>query len=516
MKKNSALKITGFSAALLLFFASCEDNQSLIETDNNSGISSKKKIEIPIIDFYALADGSMIDKFSTANPEVALNSAFISGLQVDEKILSIDFRPATGQLYGLGSTSRLYVINPETGIARAIGTGPFSPALSGSIAGFDFNPTVDRIRVVTNTGQNLRLNPETGAVAATDGSINGVTGAMISAVAYTNNVAGAATTTLYDIDVTTQKLYKQLPPNNGTLVLVGDLGLQIVGEGGFDISYQQDVALGIFEVNGKSTLFNVDLNTGNAVVLAKYMKKLNYTGIAIPTQTVAYAVTAMNNLLIFNPYNTSLVVTKAITGMSSGETVLGIDFRPLNGQLYALGSTSRLYTINASSGAATAVGSSIFSTTLSGTDFGFDFNPLADRIRIISNTGQNLRVNPATGAVTVDGLLNPSSTGISAAAYTNNFAGTVATMLFDIDISNDKLYQQNPPNSGTLVEIGNLGINADAATGFDIGGTTGTAFAVLTSGGVTKLYEVNTASGAATAKGSFATPVTGFTIGLGF
>jgi hypothetical protein len=153
---------------------------------------------------------------------------------------------------------------------------------------------------------------------------------------------------------------------------------------------------------------------------------------------------------------------------------------------------------------------------LSGTDFGFDFNPLADRIRIISNTGQNLRVNPVTGAVTVDGLLNPSSTGISAAAYSNNFAGTVATMLFDIDISNDKLYQQNPPNSGTLVEIGNLGINVDAATGFDIGGTTGTAFAVLTSGGVTKLYEVNTASGAAAAKGSFTTPVTGFTIGLGF
>ncbi|MFE3849142.1 DUF4394 domain-containing protein [Flavobacterium sp. LB3P45] len=516
MKKNSALKITGLCASCLLFLVSCEDNQSLKDTDSNSGLFLKNKMEIPVIDFYALADGLMIDKFSTANPEVALSSAFISGLQADEKILSIDFRPATGQLYGLGSSSRLYVINPESGIARAIGSGPFSPALSDGIAGFDFNPTVDRIRVVTSSGQNFRLNPETGTVAATDVNINGPTGVMVSAVAYTNNVAGATTTTLYDIDLTSQKLYKQLPPNAGTLVLVGDLGLNIVGDGGFDIFYQQDVALGIFEVNNKSTLFSVDLNTGNAVILAKYKKDLKYTGIAIPTQPVAYAVTAINNLLIFNPNTPSIVVTKAITGMSSGETVLGIDFRPLNGQLYALGSTSRLYTINASSGAATAVGSSTFSVALSGTDFGFDFNPLADRIRIISNTGQNLRVNPANGAVTVDSSLNPSTTGISAAAYTNNFAGTTATMLFDIDVSTDKLYLQNPPNSGTLVEIGNLGLNADIATGFDIGGATGTAFAVLTSSGTTNLYEINTTSGAASVKGSFTSPVTGFTIGLGF
>jgi hypothetical protein len=29
-------------------------------------------------------------------------------------------------------------------------------------------------------------------------------------------------------------------------------------------------------------------------------------------------------------------VSKAITGLQSGESILGIDFRPLNGQLYAL------------------------------------------------------------------------------------------------------------------------------------------------------------------------------------
>ena len=307
----------------------------------------------------------------------------------------------------------------------------------------------------------------------------------------------------------------ELPPNNGTLVEIGDLGIRTTGNGGFDIAPLQDLALAIFEVNKKSTLFTVDLTTGEATILAKYNKAEKYTGIAIPTQPVAYALNA-NNLLIFNPNMPSATVSKAITGLATGEMVLGIDFRPATSQLYALGSSSRLYTVNASSGAAVAIGMAPFSVALSGTDFGFDFNPVADRARIVSNTGQNLRVNPVDGTLTVDGALNPSTGGISAAAYTNNFAGTTSTMLFDIDVMTDKLYLQNPPNTGNLVEIGSLGVNVDAVSGFDIGGTSGMAYAILTSGGFTNLYQINTATGAAVPTANFASPVSGFTLGLGF
>ena len=69
------------------------------------------------------------------------------------------------------------------------------------------------------------VHPETGAVAATDGNIN-PSDPSVAAVAYTNSFAGAATTILYDIDVASNKLYKQNPPNNGTLELVGSLGLR--------------------------------------------------------------------------------------------------------------------------------------------------------------------------------------------------------------------------------------------------------------------------------------------------
>jgi hypothetical protein len=40
------------------------------------------------------------------------------------------------------------------------------------------------------------------------------------------------------------------------------------------------------------------------------------------------------------------------------------------------------------------------------------------------------------------------------------------------------LYFVKIPNNGTLVSIGNLGVNVDADSGFDIGGTSTTSFAL--------------------------------------
>ncbi|WP_242582315.1 DUF4394 domain-containing protein [Hymenobacter telluris] len=512
--------VSKLAALAAVFFAltGCEkEMDDYSQGAPGSSISSDQR-DVPF-SFYALAGGSKLAFFAAGSTEQAASTVTITGLQAGETILSIDFRPATGQLYGVSSASRLYVLNPQTGAARAVGAGPFTPAVSGAIAGFDFNPTVDRIRLVTNTGQNLRLNPETGTVAAVDGSINGAAGASIAAVAYTNNVAGATTTTLYDIDVAGQKLYVQNPPNNGTLVEVGDLKLKVTGEGGFDIAPGTNTALGLFEVNKKPTLFTIDLATGDTRILAKYDKDLSYTGIAIPTQPVAYAVTATNALLIFNLDNPTATVSKPITGLQASETLVGIDFRPVNGQLYAVSSASRIYTINTSSGAAAFVAALSAAGTpllLAGSSFGVDFNPVVDRIRIVSNTGQNLRVNPVDGVTLVDAALNPGAPAVTGAAYANNFAGTTTTTLFDIDVNSDKLFIQNPPNNGTLVEVGNLGVNVEAATGFDIGGTSNTAFALLASGGGTKLYRINTSSGAATPLGDFPAPASGFAVGLGF
>lgn len=204
----------------------------------------------------------------------------IKGLQKKEKILAVDLRPLNGQLYGLGSTSRLYTINWETGQATPVSTAPFDTLLNGTSFGFDFNPTVDRIRVVSNTGQNLRLNPDTGAIAAVDGSTAYAGGdpnfAEIPAVggsAYTNNVAGALTTTLYNIDTGLDILVTQNPPNAGTLNTVGELGVDAQDVAGFDITGSGGVAYAAIVVKeGKkkkfrATLFTINLTTGAATSL---------------------------------------------------------------------------------------------------------------------------------------------------------------------------------------------------------------------------------------------------------
>ena len=511
MKKNiwSILLVYAvlFAAILSILLSSCKKDTTITA---NPFIPSNG----PDIIFYGLTNDNKINQYNANASATVISSLTITGLATDEKILSIDFRPATGQLYGIGSTSRLYVINLKDGVAKALGTASFTPAINGTVVNIDFNPTVDRIRLVTGSGQNLRLHPELGTVAATDLAINGAANASVTSVAYTNSKAGATTTELFDIDITTKKLYKQIPPNDGLLVEVGALGVDFTGRGGFDISAANNTALATFTVADKHRLYSINLSTGAATYINDFATTL--LDIAIVPASVAFGVDESNNLIIFDPSNPQTTISKSITGLAVNEKIQGIDFRPANGQLYAFAVNSgaaKLYTINTASGAAVAVGTGFAVNTLA-TSYGFDFNPTVDRIRLVSNLGENLRLNPNDGSIAATDLsLNPGSPSVSSAAYTNNFNGATTTVLFVADAS--KLYRQDPPNNGTLIEIGSLGRTVDALGGFDIGGNSGVAYAVFTVGTTNTLYTVNTTTGATTTVGNISVKLRGFAVGLG-
>ena len=97
-------------------------------------------------------------------------------------------------------------------------------------------------------------------------------------------------------------------------------------------------------------------------------------------------------------------------------------------------------------------------------------------------------------------------------------------MLFNIDVANDRLVRQFPPNDGTLVNVGALGVDATSIGGFDIvssrradGSVVDTGYATLTVGGVTGLYTIDLATGAATfvnAVDAGATSLQGLTAGI--
>jgi hypothetical protein len=205
---------------------------------------------------------NVLRSFDSASPGTALSVVTISGLAAGEFAAGIDVRPSTGELYAVTTADRLYVLNPVSGAATPVGTSAFSPSIAGSV-GMDINPVVDRVRLVNDSDLSLRLNPITGALAAQDTNLN-PGNPNVTAVAYSNNFSGAASTVLYDIDTGSDVLAIQNPPNNGTLTTVGGLGLDAGPATGFDID-STGIAYAVLSPSGaNSSLYTIDLGTGAA------------------------------------------------------------------------------------------------------------------------------------------------------------------------------------------------------------------------------------------------------------
>ena len=191
---------------------------------------------------YATDNQGNLVSFSADNPRKLGSSTPVTGLGTGVTLSGIDFRPATGELYGVGRDSIVYRVSPVTG--RAIAEGPaFTPMLNGRFFGVDFNPTVDRIRVTSDADQNLRLVPDTGALAGADADLNPNDPTVVGS-AYTNSSFGAtppAATVLYALDALDDAIYVQNPPNNGTLTMPRQLDVNIRGDAGFDIAGRNNV-----------------------------------------------------------------------------------------------------------------------------------------------------------------------------------------------------------------------------------------------------------------------------------
>jgi hypothetical protein len=232
-----------------------------------------------------------------------------------------------------------------------------------------------------------------------------------------------------------------------------------------------------------------------------------------------YGTTTSNGLVSFDSAAPgTLLSSVAISGLQANESVIGIDFRPANGLLYALtrdaAEDGRIYTINTATGAAT-LAVTLVGPPSDAAGFGTDFNPVPDRLRLVDTNQNNLRINVDNGVVAPDSLLayapgDPrfgTIPTIGASAYTNSFAGATTTTLYGIDIALAQLVTQAPPNAGLLNTVGPLGVapNSVERAGFDIlagPGGTNTAFAMLsTQTSPNGFYTLNLTSGVASLVG---------------
>lgn len=232
---------------------------------------------------YGLTNLQQLVSFDSSTRTVTSTTSLSGFSLLGEILLSIDVRPATGQLYGYSNQNNLYIIDPVTGGRSQVGS-TLATVPQGAYKAIDFNPTVDRIRLLGSGSapNNLRIHPDTGALVMQDGNLTFQAGdanagdapAVVNG-AYTNSRPGATTTTLYDLEAGNDVLATQNPANNGTLQTVGSLGFNLTTSGGFtgfDISgatgnaylVGNNLVAGGLTVN---SLYQVNLTTGTASIL---------------------------------------------------------------------------------------------------------------------------------------------------------------------------------------------------------------------------------------------------------
>ncbi len=202
-----------------------------------------------------------------------------------------------------------------------------------------------------------------------------------------------------------------------------------------------------------------------------------------------------------------------VSSLGTGESIVGLDFRPADGNLHALTSAGRSLLIDPETAMATELQAIMGDgTMLTANRIGVDFNPAANALRIIGDDGKNLRVptaalvNPPSMDVStlVDGLMGYRQ-GVTAAAYTNAEVDLDGTVLYVIDTENDRLYTQDA-NLGPMTVVGDLGVDATGANGYDIyysaADMVNEHYAALTVDGESGLYTIDPATGEASLLGA--------------
>ncbi len=225
-----------------------------------------------------------------------------------------------------------------------------------------------------------------------------------------------------------------------------------------------------------------------------------------------YGLTASNRIVTFTSAAPGTTISdRAITGLAAGDRLLGIDRRPVDKLLYAIGSSGNVYRLTQTPTSYVATNLGAVSTSLTGSSYGFDFNPTVDRIRVVSDANQNLRLNPnaaplgtiVDGSLTLNGAPQIDLLGV---AYTNSVAGATTTRLYGIDARTGALVRSTNANAGTYVNFGltgtayqSLGLALDnaQALGFDISANTGLGYFNFGS----DLYRINLETGAPTLLG---------------
>jgi hypothetical protein len=270
--------------------------------------AARAELVVGLTNITATPAGALVT-FDSATPGTVTAPVAITGLVggTSERVAGIDYRPSDGALVALSQDSsgrgRVYTLNPTTGVATLIYGGGANPGLRDSGGnevlltesnffsyGIDFNPVANALRIVAANDLNLRITAGGTGTTFVDTALNGpTTGANpnVNAIAYTNNFAGATSTTLYGLNLPAGASASRLQtigglngspsPNTGQLFDVAALSPSSVNNFtntlGFDISAATGLAYASLRMtppNDTPRIYTIDLATGATTLLGTY------------------------------------------------------------------------------------------------------------------------------------------------------------------------------------------------------------------------------------------------------
>lgn len=471
----------------------------------------------------------------------------IRGTLPKEVITAIDFQPNTGRLYGLGSTNRVYRINPTTGVAtNAVSTGdPLTPAVAGTSFGLDIND-VNEIRVMRGGDVHAVYGLDAGG-----GVINTTTKTVPSYLTgdanfgQTPNIVGIAhtytegqpnLTTLYGIDAALGNLVQigstggsPDSPDTGLLATIGSLGQTTTSSPiSFDILGSGEAFLGLSSgPKARTNLFSVNLSTGATTAIGEIGKaKRPLADFAILPIGTPILTTDNKFFKVADSSLPSLpfFTGPKISGLQKKEKILILSRRPSDDVVFAYTNQYRLYTANVNTGVMTALGQTDGLPLVKVKQMAGDIDPVegtmrigifSDNFRINLSDGSLVDSDPLTDGVQLDTDLNyptgdpnagqsPFLGGIS---YTQAIPGATFTAPFGVDQVLNILTTISSPNgqeatTANLFTQGTIDPFIKSVIGFDISTasdlTTNTAFLAYKGTGGNFLTTVDLNNNAAT------------------
>ena len=469
---------------------------------------------------YGITNTNSIFTMGNVNAPSSISGPYsISGVASGQTLVGLSSRSSNARLYALGydstsGTGQLYWISHTgtTYTANAVGSATMSMDL-GSTNNVSFSfvaSTANQIRITGRNGNNYIMNADNGSVMSTGGStlsygsgdIYAGSSGAVAATGYTNNFFGSDNTQQFGYDATNNVMVMFDAGNyanhfdnasytmhsvGATTGVLFNSGSSIGMDSWYDSVAHTNTAylsgstllggthLYKYALNGTATGLLTDMGAiggGTTSVRAITFDKYRDSTSAITGHLMAALTLNLRNIVWFDsdhPGNIRRMIS--ISGMTSGQNMVAIDFSPATGIMYGLGynssaQTYQLYTINQTTGAVSAVNTTAASLNL-GTDDGsgnritanFRFIPtLSNRIRVMGNNGNtNVQLNAATGAVVSTDASTQYVTGdadfglsanISSIAYTG-YNGDTATQGFGFDANTGAMVMFNADNTAS-------------------------------------------------------------------